>query len=193
MVELIAAADIAADEDRIRRRLAIEDVRQIAGNDFKTRCAQPVTVGFSIISMRSLLRSKAIAAAPSAARIHSMAMEPHPRPDVPQERPGCRLQSGQRDGAHFALGQLAVVDKGIVGQAGRARQYPRRLVGYAFDGESVQAGAGRGWQLACSEAQPAFLFTAHVFKDVEAAFAKSAFDKPAGDLDKVGRTAGEHK
>src|SRR3546814_9262052 len=60
------------------------------------------------------------------------------RPHIPEQFSGHRGQAGEGNGAHVALGQLAVMLKRSVRQTGQARQPQRRGSGPAFDGRSEE-------------------------------------------------------
>ena len=65
------------------------------------------------------------AARSSPARSHSIAIEPQPAPMSHNVSPGSGASARQGRGADLALGQLAVMLEGVVGQPGEPRQRAR--------------------------------------------------------------------
>ena len=152
--------DAATDEDGVGGGRIGKARRRRSGRRCQDRGAPSASALAAIMASRAGSRSKARARALRAARIHSMATEPQPAP-TSQSRRGRRSERGERRGAHLALGQLAVMAEGLIGQAGNARQDDGTGAGAAGDGERVEVGevrlgggVGGGEARACCSAGP---------------------------------------
>ena len=117
--------DVAAEEDRVGRGLAGEACRAPRRSRCRGSGTPSLAALTAIICSRSPSRSKAMARASRAARIHSMRDRAAAGADVPEQRTGIGRELGERRGANLALGELAVGDESVVGQAGDRRQQRR--------------------------------------------------------------------
>ncbi|MET3249123.1 hypothetical protein ABIE53_005933 [Burkholderia sp. OAS925] len=138
-VEYTRHRHAAADEHRIRRRQPVECFRRAARDELQTRHAQrvaivfdkalPLRVRFNGNRAASRMRAHPFDADRAAARAH-----------VPQQFAGRRGEARERDRAHIAFGQLAIVAKRVIGQAASERQTRRAIRRAAFERDQVQRG-----------------------------------------------------
>ncbi|MNP40196.1 hypothetical protein D3C76_1338160 [compost metagenome] len=101
--------------------------------------------------------------------------------DVPQQFAGDRRQARKGDGTHIALGQLAVVLEGGVGQPGQSGQ--ARCIGFshALDGDQVQVGDRWIAPVAGDTFDTPLGFAAQVFQHGESARAVATFAQQCSD------------
>ena len=84
--------------------------------------------------------------------------------DVPEQRAGIGRELCEGRGADLALGELAVGEEGVVGQAGDRRQQRRAGIGDAVDGEDVEVADGGRVEALGRRGGDALLGTAEVFE-----------------------------
>ena len=84
--------------------------------------------------------------------------------DIPEQRAGIGRELGERRGADLALGQLAIVDEGVVGQAGDRWQQRRAGIGDAIDGEDVEIADVASVEVLGRRRGDAFVGAAEIFE-----------------------------
>jgi len=97
------------------------------------------------------------------------------RAHVPKQLPRLRGQPAQGDGAHIALGQLAVMPVGVIGQACQTVQARRFGRCHALDGHQVERGRLPVLPRGCMPVQLALSLATQVFEDPQAAGAETPF------------------
>ncbi|MNZ63332.1 hypothetical protein D3C78_814770 [compost metagenome] len=120
-IEHALAGDAAADENRIRPLQPGQCLRRAAANQLQAGNAEGIAVVFDQrLSARICLDGQCAATGVGAHPFD--ADRTAAGADIPQQFAGDRGQAREGDGAHIALGQLAVVPEGGVRQAGQSRQ-----------------------------------------------------------------------
>ena len=117
----------AADEHGVRRRQARERRRRAPSHDLQDRACRARRRCAPRAPRAPAASSMPIAFSDGWRSSHSMAIEPAPRPTSHSSSPCARRQRRERDGAHLALGELAVMLEQAVVEAGcerRARSHP---------------------------------------------------------------------
>ncbi len=120
-IEQLVVGDVAAEEDGVGRGHADEAVGGVAVHDLEGRDAESAGVdGDHLQALAFALEGDGLGIAGGA----------HPfdgdraaaGADIPEQRAGKGRELGERRGADLALGQLAIGDEGVVGEAGDGRQ-----------------------------------------------------------------------
>ena len=102
--------------------------------------------------------------------------------DIPEQLIGGGCQRGKGGGADFAFGELAIMDKGVIGKACKARPDFCICSGHTFHGQRIEIGEGFGWQGVGDETGLCFARAAHVFQNGDMCFSQSRAPPDAAPL-----------